>query len=87
MRSNMFAAWQCRLLRVYRFHYSRCRQEGSNMRQFLNSVTTFLKSDDGPTSVEYCVMFAFILLVCFAAIGELGATTHELYTDLLEAIE
>jgi pilus assembly protein Flp/PilA len=57
------------------------------MRQFLNSVTTFLKSDDGPTSVEYCVMFAFILLVCFAAIGELGATTHELYTDLLEAIE
>jgi Flp pilus assembly pilin Flp len=57
------------------------------MRQFLNSVTTFLKSDDGPTSDEYCVMFAFILLVCFAAIGELGATTHELYTDLLEAIE
>jgi len=57
------------------------------MRQFLNSVTTFLKSDDGPTSVEYCVMMAFIFLVCFAAIGELGATTHELYTKSLEEIQ
>lgn len=57
------------------------------MRQFLNSVTTFLKSDDGPTSVEYCVMMAFIFLVCFAAIGELGETTHELYTNSLEEIQ
>ncbi|MFT5092772.1 MAG: pilus assembly protein Flp/PilA [Porticoccaceae bacterium] len=57
------------------------------MRQFLNSVTTFLKSDDGPTSVEYCVMMAFIFLVCFAAIGEIGATTHELYTESLKEIQ
>ena len=57
------------------------------MRQFLNSVTTFLKSDDGPTSVEYCVMMAFIFLVCFAAIGELGETTHELYSNSLEEIQ
>lgn len=57
------------------------------MSQFLNSVKTFLKSDDGPTSVEYCVMMAFIFLVCFAAIGELGTTTHELYTDSLAEIE
>lgn len=57
------------------------------MSQFLNGVTTFLKSDDGPTSVEYCVMMAFIFLVCFAAIGELGTTTHGLYTDSLAEIE
>jgi pilus assembly protein Flp/PilA len=57
------------------------------MSQLLNSVKTFLKSDDGPTSVEYCVMMAFIFLVCFAAIGELGATTKELYSDSLAEIE
>jgi pilus assembly protein Flp/PilA len=57
------------------------------MSQFLNSVKTFLKSDDGPTSVEYCVMMAFIFLVCFAAIGELGVATHDLYTDSLVEIE
>jgi len=57
------------------------------MSQLLNSVKTFLKSDDGPTSVEYCVMMAFVFLVCFAAIGTLGETTHELYTDSLAEIE
>ena len=57
------------------------------MSQLLNSVKTFLKSDDGPTSVEYCVMMAFIFLVCFAAIGELGTTTKELYSDSLAEIE
>jgi pilus assembly protein Flp/PilA len=57
------------------------------MSQLLNSVKTFLKSDDGPTSVEYCIMMAFVFLVCFAAIGELGETTRELYTDSLTEIE
>jgi Flp pilus assembly pilin Flp len=50
-------------------------------------VKTFLKSDDGPTSVEYCVMMAFIFLVCFAAIGELGVATHDLSTDSFVEIE
>jgi pilus assembly protein Flp/PilA len=57
------------------------------MRQLLTSVKKFLKSDDGTTSVEYCVMMAFIFLVCFAAIVGLGATTHELYSDSLTEIE
>ena len=57
------------------------------MSQFFNSVKTFLKSEDGPTSVEYCVMMAFIFLVCFAAIGQLGETTHGLYDTTLGAIE
>lgn len=56
------------------------------MKPFLNSIKRFLKSDDGPTSVEYCVMMAFIFLVCFMAIGELGETTHELYTDTLKEL-
>ena len=57
------------------------------MSQFIQSVKRFLKSDDGPTAAEYCVMMAFIFLVCFAAIGTLGETTHELYSDSLAEIE
>lgn len=57
------------------------------MSQFLQSVKKFLQSDDGPTSVEYCVMMAFIFLVCFAAIGQLGETTHGLYEDSLAEIQ
>ena len=57
------------------------------MRQFLHSVKTFLKSDDGPTAVEYAVMLAFVFLVCVVANGELGTTTLGLYTTSLQEIQ
>ena len=43
-------------------------------------------SDNGPTSVEYCFMLGFIILVCFAAIGEDGDATRSLYQDSYDAI-
>ena len=49
------------------------------MHQLYRSVKKFLASDDGPTSVEYCFMLGFVILVCIAAIGSLGETTHGLY--------
>jgi pilus assembly protein Flp/PilA len=75
--------------RIQNLHDSLTMQttEGTTMRQLLHSVNTFLKSEDGPTSVEYCVIMAFIFLVCFAAIGQLGETTHGLYSTSLGAIE
>lgn len=54
------------------------------MRQFLGSIAAFLKSEDGPTSVEYCVMLAFVFLVVIFGIGQLGQTTHGLYTKSLD---
>lgn len=45
------------------------------MFEFRTSIMRFLRSDDGPTSVEYCVMIGFILLVCIAAITNIGTTT------------
>ncbi len=45
------------------------------MFQLKTSILRFIKSDDGPTSVEYCVMIGFILLVCIAAITNIGTTT------------
>ena len=43
------------------------------MRQFTQHLVNFLKSEDGPTAVEYAVMLALIIVVCIAAISALGS--------------
>ncbi len=40
------------------------------------SLMNFLKNEDGLTAVEYAVMLAFIILVCFASIAVVGAKTQ-----------
>jgi pilus assembly protein Flp/PilA len=40
--------------------------------QLTRSLVNFVKSEDGPTAVEYAVMLALILVVCIGAIGVLG---------------
>lgn len=47
------------------------------MRRILN----FLRSEDGPTAVEYAVMLALIIAVCIAAIGAVGNNTRLLFND------
>jgi pilus assembly protein Flp/PilA len=42
------------------------------MRHLGKRLLGFLKKEDGPTAVEYAVMVALIILVCFAAIGAVG---------------
>jgi len=51
------------------------------MQSFFDSVKTFLVSEDGPTSVEYAVMLALIIIVCVAAIKSLGTTVSDRFTD------
>ena len=40
----------------------------------------FLKSEDGPTAVEYAVMLALIIVVCIAAITTLGTNANNTFT-------
>ncbi len=42
------------------------------MRKLGNAIVRFLKSEDGPTAVEYAVMLALIIVVCLVAIGNIG---------------
>ena len=35
-------------------------------------ILTFLRSEDGPTAVEYAVMLALIIVACIAIIQSLG---------------
>src|ERR1700721_2284648 len=36
------------------------------MRRLCNKLFSFLKKEDGPTSVEYAVMFSLIIVVCIS---------------------
>ena len=45
------------------------------------SVRKFVASEDGPTAVEYAVMLAFIITVCFAAISNVGTATSAKWSD------
>jgi pilus assembly protein Flp/PilA len=45
---------------------------GVIMRGLARLIGEFLKSEEGPTAVEYAVMLAMIILVCFASIILVG---------------
>jgi pilus assembly protein Flp/PilA len=56
------------------------------MRCFRSALTEFLRREDGPTAVEYGVMMAFILVVCFAAVTTVGTNTNKTYTKVNNTI-
>jgi pilus assembly protein Flp/PilA len=49
------------------------------MSKLGQSVVKFLKSEDGPTAVEYAVMLALIIVVCIAAISALGSNAENTF--------
>ena len=44
------------------------------MNVFAKRVRRFLKSEDGPTAVEYAVMLALILVAVITIVGTLGTS-------------
>ena len=44
-------------------------------------IVEFLKAEDGPTAVEYAVMLALIIVVCFAAVTALGSKTNSSFAN------
>ena len=56
------------------------------MSKFVNKVQKFLKSEDGPTAVEYAVMLALIVIVCLAAIGSIGTNAKATFTNVANSL-
>lgn len=52
----------------------------------MQKIFRFLKSEDGPTAVEYGVMLALIFLVCIAAITLVGQKAASSFTTSNNAI-
>lgn len=47
----------------------------------MNKIIRFLRSEDGPTAVEYAVMLALIVGMCFAAIALAGGPVEAFWTE------
>lgn len=49
------------------------------MKNALNRVRQFLKSEDGPTAVEYAVMLALIIVACIVAVKSVGGVANNTF--------
>ncbi|MEX0679639.1 MAG: Flp family type IVb pilin [Pirellulales bacterium] len=56
------------------------------MRQLLQRVDRFIRSQEGPTAVEYAVMLALIIVVCLVAISTLGSNAKTSFTNTANSI-
>lgn len=56
-------------------------------RWIAKRAMSFLKRDDGPTSVEYAVMLMLIIVVCIAAITSLGKNTNSAFSFVASTIQ
>jgi pilus assembly protein Flp/PilA len=56
------------------------------MKNFALSVRRFLKSEDGPTAVEYAVMLALIIIVCLTAITAIGTKASTTFSNVAASI-
>jgi pilus assembly protein Flp/PilA len=50
------------------------------MYSAIKKLTSFLKTEDGPTSVEYAVMLSLIIVVCISAITTLGKNANQAFS-------
>jgi pilus assembly protein Flp/PilA len=46
----------------------------------------FLKSEDGPTAVEYAVMLALIVIVCLVSITAIGNNANATFDSIAQAL-
>jgi len=67
------------------FNYGRTASldvEDGPMQPMVSKVLRFLKSEDGPTAVEYAVMLALIVIVCLTAIQTIGTNANTTFNSV-----
>ena len=52
------------------------------MKSFITKVQKFMKSEDGPTAVEYAIMLALIVIVCLTAIQAVGTAANTAFQNV-----
>ena len=52
------------------------------MKSLATKMRQFLKSEDGPTAVEYAVMLALIIIVCLTAITAVGTQAAAQFNNI-----
>ena len=56
------------------------------LRRIATEIRRFLKSEDGPTAVEYAVMLALIIVVCLVAITAVGTQASTTFSNVANSI-
>ena len=57
------------------------------MKSIITKVQNFLKSEDGPTAVEYAIMLALIVIVCLTAIQAIGTNANSAFNDIASDLD
>lgn len=57
------------------------------MKNIVTRVKNFLKSEDGPTAVEYAIMLALIVIVCLTAITAVGSAANSAFEDIASKMD
>ena len=52
------------------------------MKNLAMKLKRFLKSEDGPTAVEYAVMLSLIVVVCLTAVQSIGKNAASTFTNV-----
>ena len=52
------------------------------MNTFMRKAGELLRTEDGPTTTEYAVMLALIIVLCMGAITGIGSTTEGIFANL-----
>jgi len=52
------------------------------MKRFVSRVRDFLRSQDGPTAVEYAVMLALIVMLAIVTITTLGTSVKGAFANV-----
>jgi len=50
------------------------------MKSLYSRIQRFLKSEDGPTAVEYAVMLSLIIVICLTAVRTVGTNARNTFT-------
>ncbi|OAI51579.1 pilus assembly protein [Planctomyces sp. SCGC AG-212-M04] len=58
----------------------------ANLHSFAGSVGRFVRSEDGPTAVEYAVMLALIVVVCLTAVRAIGTNASSKFNSVKNAL-
>jgi len=56
------------------------------MQTYIKRIAQFLRSEDGPTAVEYAVMLALIVVTCLAVIHTLGTNAKTTFSNVAASI-
>jgi pilus assembly protein Flp/PilA len=56
------------------------------MRIKFKHFRDFVRSDEGPTAVEYAVMLSLIVVVCLAAVRAIGTNAKASFTNVSNSI-